>query len=55
MPTYRNDGSEIIVTGGESFTPGVEQPIGWYVENSNLTLVSDSPIVADPAWLKYFL
>lgn len=55
MPTYRNDGSDIIVTHGESFVPGAEQIVGSYIENTDLTLVSDNPIVADPAWMKYFL
>ena len=50
MPTYRNDCDEIIVTDGESFVPGEDQEVGWYVENDCLTLVSDWPpvVVPDP-------
>jgi hypothetical protein len=43
MPTYRNDGEDILVIHGESFEPGEDQTIGWYIEHSDLTLVSDFP------------
>lgn len=48
MPTYRNDSSQIIVTHGESFSPGKNQTIGWYVVHPSLTLVSDDPIALYP-------
>ena len=43
MPTYRNDGSEILVTHGVSFSPGKDQTIGWYITHPDLILVSDWP------------
>jgi len=46
MPTYRNDCDEILVIHGETFQPGEDQAIGWYITNPCLTLVSDDPPAA---------
>ena len=43
MPTYRNDGDEILVIHGESFEPDENQAIGWEVDHPDLTKVSDWP------------